>query len=381
MPEKKKTILYIITQAEWGGAQRYIFDLGGRFKDEYHVVVAVGEPTGKRDLLTRFNSEQIQTVQLRRLVRRISPIDDILAVCELAKLYKTVKPDIIHLNSSKAGVIGSLARLLVKGQMLTVYTAHGWTYLEPLPFYQRWLYLLMEKISVHLRDATIVLSEKEKNIALQYGTAKKDSVYVIPNGIDLNKIKLLSREEARKKLDIKDIGYLTIGVIANLYKTKGLKHLIEAINILKNKYSISNIKTIITGEGHERKNLETQVKKLNLENNIYLVGAKDNAYQYLKAFDLFVLPSVKEGFPYVILEAMAAGLPIVATKVGALPEIINEKENGPLVPPADPEALAQAINNLLADSELREKIKQNNPETVKKYSLEKTIAQIKNIYK
>lgn len=364
MPEKKKTILYIITQAEWGGAQRYIFDLASRLKDEYDVIVAVGEPAGKHDLLTRLNNEQIKTVQLRHLVRRISPIDDILAIYELSKLYKTIQPDIIHLNSSKAGVIGAIAA--IGFTVKKIYTAHGWAYLEPIPFYLRWLYLLMEKISAYLRDATIVLSEKEKNIALRYGTAKKDKIYVIPNGIDLNQLNFLSREEAREKLTINSNKF-AIGTIANLYKTKGLKYLAEAVKKVDAEF-------FVIGEGAERKNLEKY-------GTLNLLGAKDSAYQYLKAFDIFVLPSVKEGFPYVILEAMASGLSIVATNVGALPEIITEKENGLLVPPANPEALAQAINKLLIDNDLREKIKLKNQEKIKQYSLESTVTQIKKIYK
>src|SRR3989338_4857857 len=127
MKIKKLKILYVITQGEWGGAQRYIFDLATNLADDFDVTVAVGEKQGKTDLQKKLgnwetrklkttdnkNTEyRIQNIGLKHLKRNISPIHDILAVFELAKLYRNLKPDIVHLNSSKAGILGSLAKFV-----------------------------------------------------------------------------------------------------------------------------------------------------------------------------------------------------------------------------------------------------------------------------
>ncbi len=382
----KKSLLYIITQAEWGGAQRYIFDLAANLVDEFDITVATGIDGDDQELDKRLKDYKIKRFVFKHLRREINPYHDILAIFEIARFLRQNHFDIIHLNSSKAGVIGALANAVnrffapLRMTKKIIYTAHGWVYLEPLPFWRRWIYLGMEKIAARLRDATIVLSEKEKKVALRYGTAKKNSVFVIPNGIDLTALNFLSREEARKRLKINN-DEIVIGTIANLYKTKGLEYLIEAIKILNIQSAgwrtISNIKTVIIGEGDERNNLQTKIKELGLENNISLSGSIPDAYKYLKAFDIFVLPSVKEGFPYTILEAMAAGLPIVATEVGAIPEILENQKTGVLMPPADSQALTEAFVSLIKNPEHAKQLGANAQEAVKKFDLKTMIEKTK----
>jgi len=142
-------------------------------------------------------------------------------------------------------------------------------------------------------------------------------------------------------------GVVVIGAIANLYATKGIEYLIEAASITAKSYKLKAISYIVIGEGKERPKLEALIKTYNLENNFFLIGRISNATQYLKAFDIVVLPSVKEGFPWVLLDAMAAEVPIIATKVGAVPEVIEDNKDGLLVPPGDSKALAEKIYRLL----------------------------------
>ena len=131
----------------------------------------------------------------------------------------------------------------------------------------------------------------------------------------------------------------------------------------------------------ERKKLEELIKKHNLENNFFLVGAIADACKYLKAFNVFVLPSVKEGFPWVILEAMAAEVPIVATKVGAIPEVIENNKNGILVEPRDSKAIAESIERLLKNRSLGDELAKAGRKTVmEKFSLEKMINEIEKLF-
>lgn len=117
-----------------------------------------------------------------------------------------------------------------------------------------------------------------------------------------------------------------------------------------------------------------------LGNDVVLTGSIPNAYKYLKAFDVFVLPSVKEGFPYTILEAMAAGLPIVATDVGAVPEILENQKNGLIVPPANAEILAKAIKNLIDNPQKTQELGKNAAEAVKKFNLNQMVEKTKIVY-
>ena len=171
-----------------------------------------------------------------------------------------------------------------------------------------------------------------------------EKIIKIYNGLDIDSLNFLPREEARQKLSRFRLNSLWIGCVANFYKTKGLEYLIESARLLNTKYRIPDTKYIVIGEGKERPKLEALIKKHDLENQVILAGRMTDAYRYLKAFDIFVLPSLKEGFPWIILEAIAAQVPIVATKVGALPEIINEQF---LAEPKNTEALVKKIGWML----------------------------------
>jgi len=146
-----------------------------------------------------------------------------------------------------------------------------------------------------------------------------------------------------------------------------------------------NLKFLVVGEGRERKKLEKLIKKYYLEDDFFLAGAIPNAYKYLKAFDIFVLPSVKEGFPWTILEAMVAEIPIIATKVGGVPEILEDSSTGSgqagiIVEPKNPKQLAEAIQKLIENPDLRKKFSQKAKRRVKeKFSLDKMVNKIEKL--
>ncbi len=321
-----KKILFVITQGgPWGGAQRYVFDLATGLKDAFDITVAIGEPHGPPDLQKKLTAAGIEIKQLKHLVRSISPIHDLLAVAELRKLYQEVAPDIVHLNSSKAGIIGSFAaRLRRQARSLKniylVYTAHGWVFNEPLPRLTAWLYRALETSTARWKDRIIVLSEEDKQVGTSIGIPE-EKLIVTQLGIDTRE-SILSRLEARAALAkdcmviLRDNQY-TLVTIANFYKTKGLDILFKELAAIKK--DIPNLRAVIFGDGPERSALVALIKKNELESVVTLAGFVDNAAQYLPAFDLFVLPSRKEGLPYTILEAERAELPIVAAAVGGIP--------------------------------------------------------------
>jgi len=156
--------------------------------------------------------------------------------------------------------------------------------------------------------------------------------------------------------------------------------LIGAIKILVTDHQLP-IVAVIIGEGNERKNLETLIQKNNLEKNVLLVGEKENASELLSAFDIYVCSSVKEGFPYSILEAMSAELPIVSTRVGGIPEMIENKKNGLLVESQNADDLAEKIKILINNKTDQEKYSANaKTKVAEEFSLEKMIAETKKLY-
>lgn len=351
MTTKSIKLLFIVTQNEWGGVQKYIYDLSTRLdKNTFSINVACGKEPPE-ELSKKLETKGIDTKKLSYLVRKINPIYDFLALIEIYKLIKKIKPDIIHLNSSKAGILGSIAGRLAKIPKI-IYTAHGWVFNEPLPFWKKYGYLFAERITAPFKTKIICVSEFDRATALKNHIAPEKKLITIQNGIDINNLHFYDRETARNLLS-KAISYKftpsgnevspsgleankpVIGTIANLYKTKGLDYLLKAAAKLPDKTFI------IIGQGAEKKNLENIMKNNNI-NNVILAGSLKNAYKYLKAFDIFVLPSVKEGFPYTILEALASGIPIIATKVGALPEILPGAN---LIEPKNTQALISSLKN------------------------------------
>ena len=210
----------------------------------------------------------------------------------------------------------------------------------------------------------------------------------IYNGIAPEKLEFLPKEEAKKflfkdnaKYQIQDTKYL-IGCVANFYKTKGLEYLIKAANILNTdfKFQVSDFKILVIGDGKERENLESLIKEYSLNDKVFLMGRIPNAHKYLKAFDMLVLPSLKEGFPWIILEAMASETPIIATKVGAVPEIIKDQKDGMLIEFKNPQELAEKIMKLIQDSGLSQKLKTQAREKLKDFSLQKMVQETEKLF-
>lgn len=189
------------------------------------------------------------------------------------------------------------------------------------------------------------------------------NIEVIPNGIDLQRF---------RNLDHSKNGFVVM-TVARLEKVKGIEYLIRAIK---------NFQLLIIGEGSERKNLETLVKELNLQDKVKFLGEIPNQEvpQYLAKASCFVLPSLKEGFGIVILEAMAAGVPVIATNVGGIPDIVEHEHTGILVEKGNAEQIAEAIEKIYSNEALRETLIRNATSNLEKYNWNNIIQQVLNIY-
>ena len=376
---QSKKILYLVTQGNWGGAQKYVFDLAVNLRT-YRVTVASGQES--QLLSQKLEQANIKYYPVKHLVRKIQPLKDLLALIEIYRLMKREQPDIVHLNSSKAGVLGSIAAKLA-GVKKVVFTMHGLVLNEPANPLKRSLYFLGEKLSSYFKDKIIAVSEADKRSAIRYRLKKASDIAVIHNGLDFQNLEFLTREAAREKLAPFTQNELRnkkiIGTIADFYATKGLEFLIAAARaIIKKQKQVTFI--LMGRSGPEEKKIESLLKKANLESNFLLIKNLNNAAAYLKAFDLFVLPSVKEGFPYTILEAMAAGVPIIACRVGGIPEILTHEQTALLVAPKNALALQTAIQKCIHDEAFSRQIAAAAKDLTKEFSLAKMIAQTRQIY-
>jgi glycosyltransferase involved in cell wall biosynthesis len=342
--KKRKKILYVITKSNWGGAQRYVYDLATNLsKDEFESVVAAG---GGGMLFKKLSQSGIRTISIPYLERNVGIAREFRAFKFLLKTFREEKPDVIHLNSAKASGLGALAGRIANVPNI-VQTVHGWSFNEERSFLWRTFVWIASWTAALLSHKSIMVSRHD------FEQAKKmpfiiSRVSCIQNAISGQT--LMERDEARSKLSqIQDIpkgsSSIWVGTNAELHKNKGLKYGINAIKLVLEKNS--HVYWIVISDGEEKKNLVHLVKKSGLQKHIFFLGYVDNAAQYMKAFDIFMLPSVKEGLPYVLLEARAAGIPIVSTDVGGIPEVVLDT-SGIIVPPKNPEKLAEAIEVLLS---------------------------------
>lgn len=367
-----------------GGAQRFLYEFITHLNPQnYRFMVAV---SGNGRLMEKLREKEIEVVSIKNF-SNTPGLRNFLAFFETFNLIRKFKPDILYLLSSEAGFIGSMTgsfyRFFVRNKKpKIIYRIGGWAFKEPRNIIVKKIFLWAEKLSAPFKDIIITNSEFDKHLAIKNKIAKLDKITTIYNGLDLNNLKFLPKEKARKIIESKIKhslnNSLLIGTIANLYKNKGLKFLILAIAKISNDYKFN---FVIIGDGPERKSLENLIKNHHLEDKIFLTGYMPDAYQYLKAFDLFVLPSVKEGQPWVILEAMAASLPIVATNIAGIPEMIENEKSGLLVEPADSDALTAAIEKMLTHPSLAHAMAQNALTIVKeKFGLEKMIRKNEELF-
>lgn len=340
--KSKLKILFIVTKGNWGGVQRYVYDLATHLPEKsFTVAVALGEGA---ILPLRLTEAGIRNIFIPSLGRDVKIWDDLKTFFTLLKLYRAEKPDIIHLNSSKAGAVGALAGCFARVPRI-IFTAHGWAFNENRSKISKLVIAGLHWLTVILAHQTIVVAETTRRQMCRFPFTKR-RMTVINNGISPVDTHFLDRETARRELlrdtPPKESNSFWLGTISELHPNKGLQYLIQAIKILNKSLTV-----VVIGEGEERGRLAKYIKHLGLENQIHLVGQRDNASKYLKAFNLFTLTSITEAFPYVILEAGLAGLPIVASGVGGIPEIIKSMESGILVKPRDPGEIAKALQFLL----------------------------------
>lgn len=334
-------IALAITLAKPGGATTFVFRFARWLQRRGEsVILLIGEEGTW--LTERCDEAGIPYERVPHLRRSVHPLHNVLAIYSFASLLRRIQPRALHLNSSMAGTLGSLAGRWVNVPNI-VYCIAGWATLDASNLFQRALYLWPERLTAWAKDDIVCLHEGDKRFAERQRIRPKHALHVIPNGIDTQSLQtsFLTPQEARRALGL-PLNRPIIGCIANFYPAKDLVRAMEAFAHVTKDSTGPHI--CLIGDGPERGAIETAIARHGLTDRVHLVGRREYAAQYLRAFDVFTLPSKKEGMPYVLLEAATAGLPIVATDVGANRWMLPEAT---IVPPRHPQALAEALATAL----------------------------------
>jgi len=330
-------ICLVVTLAEPGGAQTYVASLLPALAGSFEITVAAHGPGPLREAARAAGA---RFVPLRHVRRPVNPWRDLLGLLELVALLRRERPHILHASSSKAGVLGRLAAWLA-GVPIRIFTVHGWAFSAshgPVSGLYRWA----DRVVKALTTVTICVAESELTSGLSAGTCDERTTVVIHNGVDPRAA--LPRER-------REDGPPRIVSVGRLQGPKDPLTLIRALEALRGPFT-----AVIVGDGPDRPAVKAELDRLGLGDAVELAGERHDVPELLAAADIFVLSSRSEGLPLSILEAMSAGRPVVATRVGGVPELVVDGETGLLVPAGDPSSLAAAIERLLEDPALRERL-------------------------
>lgn len=329
MPVK---ILYVITRAERGGAQVHLLDLVANLPQGVETVIATGEDGFLCDRAAELG---VPVRRIRHLTQPISPVKDLRALGEIIETIRAEAPDLVHAHTSKAGLLARLAARHTRTP--TVFTAHTWSFADGVSNGRRFIAIPLEKLAARLGGKIISVSQANKEMALRQSIARPDALVRIWNGVP--DVDLRATPGAGNPL--------TLIMVARFVPQKDHLLLIEALRRVDSKWRL-----LLVGEGPLQPMVERAIAKAGLRDRIECLGDRSDIPALLASADLFVLATKWEGLPLCILEAMRAGLPVIATDVGGVAEAVTDGVTGYLTRRGDVEQMTARMAELLASPQM-----------------------------
>ena len=331
-------ILYIITRGDLGGAQTHVFDLAQQLaRKGFEVHVAMGN---RGPLWEQLAETQVSVHHISALIRSISVHYDVKALQQTIDLIRKIKPALITAHSSKAGILGRMAAR--RCRIPITFTAHGWAFTEGVPYGRRRFYVLAERLAAGWTDKIICVSEYDRQLALKYGVGRKEQLVTIHNGIpELSEDHMAEPEEGNP---------VRLIMVARFSEPKNQRLLIMAIDNLE---CSNDFEVCLVGDGPLLESCRELAAERGLLDKVKFLGARKDIPELLSRAHIFVLTSNWEGFPITILEAMRAGLPVIASDVGGVGEAVVDGKTGFLIPRGDIEVLKDRLTRLIDNPGLR----------------------------
>jgi glycosyltransferase involved in cell wall biosynthesis len=374
-------VLHVITRLIVGGAQENTLITASELNKsaEWDAAVVCGPQTGPEgSLIESAEARGIPLTIEPALVRELNPFRDLGALVRLARLIRRGKFTIVHTHSSKAGILGRWAARLA-GAPVIVHTVHGWGFHERQhPALSR-LFIYLEKLTLGITDRLIVVSRLDIEKGLEVGIGEPGDYVMIRSGIELDRFghPLVPGEETRAILGI-PAGAPVVGTVTRLSAQKSPLDFVRAASRVAAEMPEAHF--LMVGDGPLKSDVDKLVRELGISNRVIMTGLRRDVPELLAAMDIFVLTSLWEGLPRVLPQAMAAGLPIVATSVDGNVEAIRHGANGLLTPPGEPDSLAAAVLSLFADKELARKLAAAGKERVQEYGDRLMVDHIAELY-
>jgi glycosyltransferase involved in cell wall biosynthesis len=372
-------VLHVITRLVHGGAQENTLLTVQRLDtSRYAATLASGPTFGSEGSLESSIPASLPFVRIPELVRDPHPAKDALALGRLYLLMRRHRFHIVHTHTTKAGLLGRLAARLA-GVPIVIHTPHGHAFhgyigeagSGALKRVERWL--------ARHTDRIVCLTEAERQDHIRLGIGPPEQFEVIHSGVDIERFKRTPGDGARKRheLGLPEHGPL-VGCVARLVPVKGVDHLLEAVPGIR--AAIPQAVVVFIGDGPLRPIMEARAAALGLNGAVVFLGLRKDVPDILPLFDVVVLPSLNEGMGRAAVEAMASGKPVVGSRVGGIQDLVADGQNGLLVPPGDPPALAGAVIRCLKDPASAAVMGSMGKAAADGYSIETMIAKIEQLY-
>ena len=367
--KQRITVLHILSSAGIAGGERYVLDLL-KYADKSIKHLVVLPYRGPFAQVLRDCKHNFSIVDMKK---RFS----IRSILLLVQFMKNNGVHIVHTHGYRAGFYGRVACVLAGVKSVSTVHVSLYDYVDT-PLLIRSIYILLERMLSCRNSKFICISDAMKDDMLRLGI-KPEKIVVIRNGIDLERFRPRpSREQISREIGIKENAPV-IGTVGRMVTEKGQIYLIEALKYLKT--DLKGLKCLFVGEGPMLSQLRKMASDSGIGDMCVFTGVRNDIESIYPLLLLFVLPSIREPFGLVLLEAMASGVPVIATDSGGPSEFIKSGINGVLVPPRDSKALASQISCLLSNNDKRMQIGRNGLRTAeKKFSVKKTAKKIEEIY-
>lgn len=376
----KIKIARIITRMDLGGAQQAVLYLGERLNPVCFEQIVITGPGGL--LLPELEKiRSIKHYQVPKLLRHIGPgglWSDFQATREIRQILQYEKPHLVHTHTPKAGIVGRWAAWAARIPVI-LHTFHGFGFSDSQGTLKKQLYVQVERWAAKITTRFVAVSDRNRIKGEEYGIFLKQDCSLIRSGVDFNLFEHSGDSKIQKKMELGvPLTDMIVGNVASFTPSKGLHYFLQAACKIRNK--LPGVRFIIAGDGSLRPQLEKLIRKFQLQDAVMLLGWRRDIPDLLKTFDVFLLTSLWEGLPRVLVEAALTGVPIVASNVDGVPEITREGENGFLVAPKDTDAMADRVVDLLRNQALRTAMGQRGRTIAESFSLEKMLDDYSRLY-
>lgn len=379
-------ILRVIARLNMGGPALHVAYLsaGLRTRGYGTTLVAGSLARGEESMAFVAQDLGVPVIRLNALKRDISPLRDAMSVIRLANLIRVQRPHILHTHTAKAGAIGRLAALLAGDARppIIVHTYHGHVlrgYFDPL---RAAAFRQIERWLGRVSTVLIAVSPQVRDDLVRLGVAPPHKFAVVRLGIRLDQripSESNGRAETRRLMGIPDERFI-VGWIGRMTGIKRTDDVLLALRKLRERGVDASL--CMVGDGPERDHVERKARELGIVRHTLFLGYQEDVAQYFAAFDAMVLPSANEGTPVTAIEALAAGRPVVATRVGGVPDVVRDGEDGFLVEPADVDALADRLTTLAHDPKLRERMgAAGRARVLPRYAVDRLIDDMDRLYR